>query len=166
MPQSNWACVPQLLVLCSRAHQLQLLRPKRPRARAPQQERLLQCEACALQLESSLHSPQLEERPRSNEDPAQPQINKVNFFLKKALKEFPSGLVVKGSFPGGTSGKEPTCQCRRLKRHRFDPWVGKIPWRMAWKPTPVFLPGESHGQRSLMGYSLQGHKESDRTEVT
>ena len=56
-------------------------------------------------------------------------------------------------FPGGTSGKEPICQCRRLKRRGFDPWVGKIPWRRAWQATPVFLPGESHGQRSLAGYS-------------
>ena len=39
------------------------------------------------------------------------------------------------------------------KRHRFDPWVGKIPWRRAWQPTPVFLPGESHGQRNLAGCS-------------
>ena len=44
------------------------------------------------------------------------------------------------------SSKEPTCQCRR---HRFDPWVGKIPWRREWQPTPVFLPKEFHGQRSL-----------------
>ena len=56
------------------------------------------------------------------------------------------------AFPGGASGKEPTCQCRRHKRHGFDPWVGKIPWRRAWQPTLV-LPGESHGQRSLAGYS-------------
>ena len=57
-------------------------------------------------------------------------------------------------FPGSTSGKELTCQCSRHKRHGFDPWVRKIPWRRAWQPTPVFLPGESHGQRSLvMGYS-------------
>ena len=47
--------------------------------------------------------------------------------------------------------------------HRFDPWVRKIHWRIAWKPTPVFLPGESHGQRSLAGYSPWGHKESDAT---
>ena len=40
-----------------------------------------------------------------------------------------------------------------IKRRRFDPWVGKIPWRRAWQPTPVFLPGASHGQRSLAGYS-------------
>ena len=56
-------------------------------------------------------------------------------------------------FPGGASGKEPVCQYRRHKRHEFNPWVRKIPWRKAWQPTPVFLPGESRGQRSLAGYS-------------
>ena len=57
-------------------------------------------------------------------------------------------------FPGGTSGKE-TClpmQVRR-KRQRFHPWVRKIPWRREWQSTRVVLPGESHGQRSLEGYS-------------
>ena len=49
---------------------------------------------------------------------------------------------------GNTCGKESTCQCRRQKRHGFYPWVGKIPWRKAWQPTPVFLPGESHGQKA------------------
>ena len=58
-------------------------------------------------------------------------------------------------FPGGGSGKEPACQCRIHKRHRFNPWAWKIPWRRAWPPTPVFFPGESHGQRILAGYSLQ-----------
>ena len=52
-------------------------------------------------------------------------------------------------FPGGAESKEPTCQWRR---HRFNPWVRKIPWRGAWQPTPIFLPGESHGQWSLAGY--------------
>ena len=52
----------------------------------------------------------------------------------------------------------------RQKRHRFDPWVGKIFWRRAWQPTPVFLPGESHGQRSLVDYSPQGRREQDTTE--
>jgi len=56
-------------------------------------------------------------------------------------------------FPGGASSKEPACQCKRCKRYRFDPWFGKIPWRRAWQPPPVLLPGESHGQRSLAGYS-------------
>ena len=45
-------------------------------------------------------------------------------------------------FPGDTSGKEPTCQCRRHNRHGLDPWVGKIPWRRAWEPTPVFSLGK------------------------
>ena len=56
-------------------------------------------------------------------------------------------------FPGGASGKELACQCRRHKRCGFDPWVRKIPWRRAWQPAPVLLPRESHGQRSLVGYS-------------
>ena len=74
------------------------------------------------------------------------------------------GPIQDGGFPGGTSGKEPTCQCRRRNRCGFDPWAGKIPWRRAWQPTPVFLPGECHGQRSLVGYSPWGHKELDMTE--
>ena len=49
----------------------------------------------------------------------------------------------------------------------FNPWVGKIPWRGAWQPTPVFLPRESQGQKSLAGYiQFMGHKESDATDVT
>ena len=61
----------------------------------------------------------------------------------------------------GSSGKESACQCRR---YGFDPWVRKIPWRREWQPTPIFLPGRSHGQRNLEGYSPWGHKESDTTE--
>ena len=53
------------------------------------------------------------------------------------------------------SGKESAFQFRRCN---FDPWVGKIPWRRQWQLTPVFFPGESHGQRSLVGYSSWGHK--------
>ena len=48
---------------------------------------------------------------------------------------------------------------------RFDSRVGKVPWRRKWQPTPVFLPGESHGQKSLAGYSPWGRKESDTTEL-
>ena len=58
-------------------------------------------------------------------------------------------------FSGGASGKEPTCQCKKHKRHRFNPLVRKIPWRGKWQPTPVFLPGNFHGQRSLTGYGQQ-----------
>ena len=63
------------------------------------------------------------------------------------MPQYPYGL------PRWFSGKESTCQCRRCMRHKFDPWVGKIPWRRKWQPAPVFLSGESHGQRNLAGYS-------------
>ena len=53
-------------------------------------------------------------------------------------------------FPGGAGGEVPACQCRRCKGQRFSPWVGKVPWRRTWQPAPVFLPGESHEQRSLV----------------
>ena len=67
-------------------------------------------------------------------------------------------------FPGGAIGKESICQCRRHKRCRFDPRVGKIRWRRKWQPTAIFLPGKSSGQRSLVGCSLWGRRESDTTE--
>ena len=67
--------------------------------------------------------------------------------ISQASLDLPSPL---NSIPWWLSCKEPLCQCRRP---RFDPWVGKIPWRNEWLPTAVFLPGESHGQRSLEGYS-------------
>ena len=66
--------------------------------------------------------------------------------------------LIRRGFPGGTKNREPSCQCRI---HGFDPRVGKIPWRSAWQSTPVFLPGESHEQRSLVGYSPWGLKEWD-----
>ena len=62
------------------------------------------------------------------------------------------------------SGEESAYQCRRYKRHGFDPWVRKIPWSRKQQPAPVFLSGKSHGQRSLEGYSPWGRKELDRTE--
>ena len=64
---------------------------------------------------------------------------------------------------GGANGEESACQCRR---HGFDPWVGKIPERKKWQPTPVFLPGEFHGQRSLVSHRPWGCKESEATEHT
>ena len=67
---------------------------------------------------------------------------------------FRSGSVVKRK-------NKSTCLCRR---RGFDPWVRKIPWRRKWQPTPAFLPGKFHGQRSLAGYSPWSHKESDTTE--
>jgi len=64
-------------------------------------------------------------------------------------------------FPGGTGGKEPICQCKRC---RFHPWFEKILWRRAWQPTPVFLPGESHGQRNRR--ATVHREELDMTEAT
>ena len=75
-------------------------------------------------------------------------------------------VLEEGGFPGDSVGKGSTGNAGDTGRCKFDPWVRKIPWRRAWKPTPVFLPGESHGQRSLVGYSPWGHKVSDRTEAT
>ena len=66
-------------------------------------------------------------------------------------------------FAGGTSDKEPARQCRRHKKCGLDPWVGKIPWRRKWQPILVFLPGESYGQRSLVGCS-PGVTKSGTTE--
>ena len=56
--------------------------------------------------------------------------------------------------------------CLQYRRCRFNSWVRKVPWRRAWKPTPVLLPGKSHRQRSLVGYSLWGFQESDTTQRT
>ena len=93
----------------------------------------------------------------------------LSLFSFQCCNEHPFTLFLSANaslsgFPGGIIGKESICQCRRRKRCRFNPWVGKIPWRRKWQPTPVFLPGKCHGQRSLAGYSPRGHKESDMTE--
>ena len=74
------------------------------------------------------------------------------------------GLLL--GFPDGTSGKETACQCRTCKRCRLIPGSGRSLGEGLGKPTSVFLPGESHGQRSLAGCSPSGHKESDTTEAT
>ena len=63
-------------------------------------------------------------------------------------------------FPAGSDGRV----CLQCRRPWYDSWVAKIPWWSAWQPTPVFLPGEFHAQRSLVGYNPWGLKESDVTE--
>ena len=60
--------------------------------------------------------------------------------------------------------KDKCLPVQETKETRFESWVKKIPWRRAWLPTPAFLPGESHGHRSLVGYSPWGRKESDTTK--
>ena len=68
-------------------------------------------------------------------------------------------------FPGGAVVKNLPANAG-VVRCRFDPWVGKTPWSRKWQRPPVFLPGESHGQRSLTGYSPEGHRELDSTGET
>ena len=103
------------------------------------------------------------------------QNRKQKQYCNKFNKDFKSGLhktktkkpELKVSIPSShennglprwRSGEESACQCRRCKRHRLNPWVGKIPLGRKWQPTPVFLPGKFHGQRSLAGYSSKGQK--------
>ena len=73
-----------------------------------------------------------------------------------------SAQIYNSGFPSGSDGKESANNAGDLDL--IHPWVKKIPWRRAWQPTPVFLSGKIHGQRSLAGYSPWGHKESDTTE--
>ena len=68
--------------------------------------------------------------------------------------------------PRCLSGWRIHLKCRRHGRHGFDPWVGKSPWRRAWQPTPIYLPGEARGQRSLASYSPYGRKELDMAGAT
>ena len=69
-------------------------------------------------------------------------------------------------FPVGSGVKNPPANAGRHRRHGFHPWVGKISWSRKWQPAPVFLPGKSHGQRSLVGYGPWGCKEWDMTKHT
>ena len=66
----------------------------------------------------------------------------------------------------GSVVKKTACQCVRIKTYGFSPWVRKSPWKRKWQATLAFLSGESHGQRSLAGYDLQGSKELGTTEAT
>ena len=86
---------------------------------------------------------------------------KVHGFLKREeivlrvkVGTYYSKIQISISIQRSASGKEHACWCRRHKKYGFDPCVRMIPWGREWHPTPVFLSGESHGQRSLAGYNL------------
>ena len=80
----------------------------------------------------------------------------------RALREIPYDLLCRIL----KQKQNPLANVGRPKRRGFNPWVGKIPRRRKRQRTPVFLPGEPHGRKSLVGYISQGHKESDTTELT
>ena len=85
---------------------------------------------------------------------------------KSYHQDHPGHMTESGLEPRQPSScsKEPACPCRRHRTRKFSPPAGRFPWRKAWLPAPVFLPGEPHAQRSLVGCSSLGPKESDRTE--
>ena len=108
--------------------------------------------------------------PTQGLNPGLPHCRQTLYCLSHQGSPIPVGLVLKWiisweGFPGGAIGKEPACQCRKCERHGFDPRFGTIPWRTTWEPSPIFFPGESHGQRRLACYSSWGCKELDTTEV-
>ena len=110
----------------------------------------------------SKESPEMQETrvlSLGGEDPLEKEMGTHSSILAWRIlwTEKPGGVQSLGfQKTGGASGKESACQCKRSNGHRFNPWVGKIPWRRKWEPTPVFLPGKSHGQRSLLGYTVHG----------
>ena len=97
--------------------------------------------------------------------PGKSLINFLLSFFSFLFPSLPSFLprTIEG-LPRWLSGKESACQCRTHKRWGINPWVGKTPRRRKWQPTPVLLPGKSHGQRSLVGSSAWGRRESDRNK--
>ena len=77
-----------------------------------------------------------------------------------------TAIIMEEGFPGGLAVKNPPTSVEDARDEGSIPGSGRFPWRRKWQPTPLFLPGESHGQRSLAVYSPWGHKESDTTEAT
>ena len=110
----------------------------------------------ALEKEMATHSSVLAWRIPGMAEPAVYGVAQSQTRLKWLSSSIPVWEL-----PRWLSGKESACQSRR---HGFDPWVEKIPWRRKWHPTPVFLPGKSHRQRNLVRYSPWGCKELDTTK--
>ena len=90
----------------------------------------------------------------TNESNHRHRLNEVNLYISQHIR---------GASQVAQVLKNPTTNAGDA-RDVFNPWAGKIPWRRKWKPTPVFLPGESHRQRSWMGYRSWGRRELDVSE--
>ena len=110
----------------------------------------------AVPFSRDLHNPRIE--PRS----AMLQADSLISFIREAVHLYTSRYFV--GVWGASLVAQRIKHLPAMQETRFDPWVVKIPWRRKWQPIPVFSPGESHGQRSLEGYSPQGRKESNMTE--
>ena len=110
-------------------------------------------------IENFINDLRLTDSPSTHDKVATSQVRYVpgKWFTFDACLVF----GVRYLFPGGSDGKS---VCLLCGRPHFNPWVGKIPWRRKWQPTPVFLPGKFHGRRSLIGYNRWGCKESVTTE--
>ena len=118
---------------------------------------------------SGLPYPPPGDLPDSGIEPASPKSPAPagGFFTRESLNWLSNSTcetlwnAETSRLPRWLSGKESACQCWR---RGFHPRVGKVPWRRKWQPTPVFLPGKSHGEGSLEGHSPWGHEELDMTE--
>ena len=84
---------------------------------------------------------------------------------RKKKEKLKYNIQCRWAFQVAVVVKNPPANARDM-RHRFHPWVRKIPWKRAWQPAPALLPGESHGQRTLEGYSPRDQKELDTNEAT
>ena len=93
-------------------------------------------------------------------------LSTAHIWQRTPLQCIEMSSIINNGLPRWRSGKDSACQCRRRRRWGFDPWVGKIPCRRKWQPTPVFLPRESHGQRSLAGCSPWGCRRVKHDLVT
>ena len=107
------------------------------------QERIMVIQFCPIDIQ---YETQLNLKFSRNEKKKQRELT-CNIFYLTYYSKYYFNIYFTLGFAGSTSGKEPACQCRKRKRKGFNPWVGKMPWRRKWQPTPVSLPGESRGQR-------------------
>ena len=137
----------KLLGLCEKANKL--------RKQSPKSSNKLEIHSQyppPAQTELPLHLSNTQDPPHLLHLPYLSKIFKNMFCLGSKVGSLVAAFELLG-FPGGAGGNEHTCYCRRHKLRWFDPRAGKIPWKGAWLPTPVFLPRESYGQRSLASYS-------------
>ena len=117
----------------------------------------------SLGLQGDSTSPSLESLSLS---PWRVSYTGLRCLLQNRNSGFNLTCIAVSGLPMWLSNEESACHCRRDRRLGFNPRVAKIPWRRKGHPTPVFLPGESHAQRSLVGYSPWGRRRVGRNLAT